>query len=98
MSRWLEHSTLRSASRASSRELGSTAVNACCAVSTSPSPTRVPCALMSCARALILLITTSPWAATTSLDTLEHLPLAHPLHVLVDLQRRAERVLEVALV
>src|SRR6185437_4450675 len=100
MSRWLEHSTLRSARRESSRELVSTVVRAWCAVSTSPRPTRVPCALIACARALSRSITMSARATTASpaSDTLEHLSLAHPLDVLVDLQCRAQRVLEVALV
>src|SRR5204862_6213001 len=84
-----EHSTARSASREASRELGSIASSARCAASSSPTPTREPCARWAAVRALSRALT-----ASAASDTLEHLPLTNPDHVLVHLQRRPQRLVQ----
>ena len=89
-SAWLEHRTVRSASRASFRDAGSTAASARCASTSSPTPSRTPSARSSAVSA--------PSGPVTGSDTLEHLALTDPQDVLVDLQRRTERLIEVGLV
>src|SRR6185312_16220358 len=81
---------------------GSIARSACAAASTSPVPTRTPPTRRSVA-SVVSRSSTAPLARRASAgsaapgsDTLEHPQLAHPLEVLADLERHAERVVQIA--
>src|ERR1700750_1404537 len=81
---------------------GSMARRACAAASISPVPTRTPPARSSAA-SVVIRSSTAPLARRASAgsaapgsDPLEHPQLAHPLEVLADFERHAERVVEIA--
>ena len=80
---------------------GSIAAIARAADSSSPVPTRTPPARSSAA-SVVRRSSTAPLARRASAgsaapsDTLEHPQLPHPLEVLADLERDAERVVEIA--
>src|SRR5919199_3784317 len=95
-----EHRTARSARKTSRRWEASTARSARAAISSSPVPTRTPPARSSAA-SVARRSSTAPLArrasagsAAPASDTFEHPQLPHPLEVLADLQRDAERVVE----
>src|SRR5947209_4434842 len=89
-SSWLEHSTARSASLASCREAVSTMASARWAPSSSPTPTRLPWERITAA--------SEPTRSVIASDTFQDLALAHPDHVLADLQGRPQCQIEVGLV
>src|SRR5918994_2552881 len=73
------------------RSEASTAASARCAASSSPTPTRAPPARIAAASAL----TRDSIARVAASGATEHPALAHPVDVLADLERDAERRLEV---